>query len=204
MTAAVGARAGLEHRARRLAWATIAWNVVEGVVAVGAGVSAGSLALVGFGLDSFVEVFAGSVVLWQLCGIAEEREVRALRLIAVSFFAVAGYVVAEAIRDVVIGSEAEESGIGLALAGVSLAVMPALAWAKGRTGHALGNPVVVADSTETWLCSYLSAVLLVGLAVNAAVGWWWADTLAALVIAGLAVREGSAAWRGEMCCDDGQ
>jgi divalent metal cation (Fe/Co/Zn/Cd) transporter len=196
------ARAGLERRARLLAWATIAWNVIEGVIAVGAGVAAGSLALVGFGLDSFVEVFAGSVVLWQLRGVAEEREARALRLIALSFFAVAAYVVAEAIRDIAVGSEAGESGVGIALAAVSLAVMPALAWAKRRTGRALGNPVVVADSTETALCSYLSAVLLAGLVVNATVGWWWADTLAALVIAGLAVREGLEAWRGETCCED--
>lgn len=202
MTAALDARAGLEHRARLFAWATIAWNVVEGVIAVAAGVGAGSLALVGFGLDSFVEVFAGAVVLWQLRGIAEEREARALRLIAVSFFAVAAYVVAEAVRDMVIGSEAGESGIGIVLAAVSLAVMPALAWAKRRTGHALGNPVVIADSTETLLCSYLSAILLVGLVANAAVGWWWADTTAALVIAGLAAREGREAWRGETCCEE--
>jgi divalent metal cation (Fe/Co/Zn/Cd) transporter len=201
--ATVEVRARLEHRARLLAGATIAWNVVEGVVAVAAGIGAGSVALVGFGLDSFVEVFAGVVVLWHLRGLAEEREARALRLIALSFFAVAGYVVAEAIRDAVIGGGAGESGLGIALAAVSLAVMPALAWAKRRTGHALGNPVVVADATETLLCSYLSAVLLVGLVVNAAVGWWWADTVAGLVIAVLAVREGREAWRGETCCADG-
>lgn len=199
MSTSVTARLALERRARLLAWITIAWNSVEGVIAVGAGGAAGSLALVGFGLDSFVEVFAGVVVLWQLSGGAEERERRALRLIALSFFAVAGYVVAEAIRDLVVGSEADESGIGIALAAVSLAVMPALAWAKRRTGRALGNSVVIADSTETLLCSYLSAVLLVGLVINAAVGWWWADTAAAVVIAFLAVREGREAWRGECC-----
>lgn len=189
-------------RARVLAWLTIGWNAIEGVVAVGAGISAGSLALVGFGLDSFVEVFAGSVVLWHLRGeVAEDREQRALRLIALSFFALAAYVVAEAARDIASGSEADESIVGIALGAVSLAVMPALAWAKRRTGRALGNPVVLADATETSLCAYLSAVLLIGLALNATVGWWWADPLAALAIAALAVREGREAWRGESCCE---
>lgn len=195
-------RPRLERRARALAWATIAWNAVEGIVAVGAGVAAGSLALVGFGLDSFVEVFAGGVVLWHLRGVAEERERRALRLIAVSFFAIAAYVAVETARDLALRAEAGESAVGIALASVSLVVMPALAWAKRRTGRALGNPVVLADSAETALCSYLSAVLLAGLAVNAVAGWWWADTLAALAIAGLAVREGREAWRGETCCDE--
>jgi divalent metal cation (Fe/Co/Zn/Cd) transporter len=143
---AVAARAGLEQRARLLAWGTIGWNGIEGVIAVAAGAAAGSLALVGFGLDSFVEVFAGAVVLWQLRGVDGERDQRALRLIAVSFFAVAAYVVAEASRDVVAGSEAGESGLGIVLAAVSLAIMPALAWAKRRTGRALGNAVVLADS----------------------------------------------------------
>lgn len=201
MTTTVTVRSRLERRAQLLAWATIVWNVAEGVVAVGAGAAAGSLALVGFGLDSFVEVFAGGVVLWHLRGAPEERERRALRLIAVSFFGIAAYVVAEGVRDLVVGDEAGESGVGIVLAAVSLGLMPALAWAKRRTGRALGNPVVIADSTETALCAYLSAVLLVGLVVNAATEWWWADTLAALVIAGLAAREGREAWRGETCCE---
>ena len=186
--------------ARLLAWLTIAWNVVEGVVAVAAGAAAGSLALVGFGLDSFVEVFAGGVVLWQLRGVPEERERRALRLIAVSFFALAVYVVAEAARDLLAGSEAGESAVGIVLAAVSLIVMPMLAFAKRRVGRRLGNPVVVADATETKLCAYLSAILLVGLALNASIGWWWADPLAALAIAALAVREGREAWEGDTCC----
>jgi divalent metal cation (Fe/Co/Zn/Cd) transporter len=201
VTVAPGGR--LVRRARLLAWLTIGWNLVEGVVAISAGIAAGSLALVGFGLDSFVEVFAGGVVLWQLLDHAdEERERRALRLIAASFFALAVYVVAEAARDLVAGVEAGESAVGIGLAVVSLAVMPSLAWAKRRTGRAMGNPVVVADSTETALCSYLSVILLVGLALNASVGWWWADTLAALGIAAMAVREGLEAWRGETCCED--
>jgi len=180
-----------------LAWLTIGWNVVEGVIAVWAGIADGSLALVGFGLDSFIEVFAGGVVLWQLRGVAEEREARALRLIALTFFVLAGYVVAEGVRDLLTGNEAGESTVGIVLAGVSLVVMPLLAWAKLRTGRELGNPVIMADSTETALCAYLSAILLGGLVLNATYGWWWADTLAAFGIAALALREGLEAWRGE-------
>jgi divalent metal cation (Fe/Co/Zn/Cd) transporter len=193
-------REQLRRRARWLAYVTIGWNSIECVVAVTAGVLAGSIALVGFGLDSLVEVFAGVVVLWRLRGDDQERERRALRLIALSFFALAAYVVAESTRDLLAGAEAEESVVGIVLAVVSLLVMPALAVAKRRTGRAMDDPVVVADSSETLLCSYLSAVLLAGLLLS---GWglWWADPLAALVIAGLAVREGREAWRGETCCD---
>lgn len=180
-----------------MAWLTIGWNAIEGVIAVGAGIADGSLALVGFGLDSFIEVFAGVVVLWQLRGVAEEREARALRLIALTFFVLAGYVVAEGVRDLLTGNEAGESTVGIVLAGVSLVVMPLLAWAKLRTGRELGNPVIMADSTETALCAYLSAILLGGLVLNATYGWWWADTLAAFGIAALALREGLEAWRGE-------
>ena len=187
----------LVERGRKLAWLTIGWNAIEGVIAVGAGIADGSLALVGFGLDSFIEVFAGVVVLWQLRGVAEEREARALRLIALTFFVLAGYVVAEGVRDLLTGNEAGESTVGIVLAGVSLVVMPLLAWAKLRTGRELGNPVIMADSTETALCAYLSAILLGGLVLNATYGWWWADTLAAFGIAALALREGLEAWRGE-------
>jgi len=193
----------LVERGRKLAWLTIGWNAIEGVIAVGAGIADGSLALVGFGLDSFIEVFAGVVVLWQLRGVAEEREARALRLIALTFFVLAGYVVAEGVRDLLTGNEAGESTVGIVLAGVSLVVMPLLAWAKLRTGRELGNPVIMADSTETALCAYLSAILLGGLVLNAAYGWWWADTLAAFGIAALAVREGLEAWRGETSVTEG-
>jgi divalent metal cation (Fe/Co/Zn/Cd) transporter len=190
----------LRQRARWLAYLTIAWNSIECVVAVGAGIAARSIALVGFGLDSLVEVFAGAVVLWRLRGEDEEKERRALRLIAVSFFALAAYVVAESVRDLLVGAEADESAVGIGLAVVSLLVMPALAMAKRRTGQALGDSVVLADSAETLLCSYLSAVLLAGLLL-AGFGLWWADPFAALVIAGLAVKEGREAWQGEDCCD---
>ncbi len=197
-----GTRERLRRRARLLAYLTIGWNSIECVVAVGAGIAAGSIALVGFGLDSLVEVFAGSVVLWRLRVDDEERERRALRLIALSFLALAAYVVVESIRDLLVGAEAQESVVGIGLAIVSLMVMPALAVAKRRTGRALGDSVIVADSSETLLCSYLSVVLLAGLLLSG-VGLWWADPLAALVIAGLAVKEGGEAWRGEVCCDDG-
>jgi divalent metal cation (Fe/Co/Zn/Cd) transporter len=194
-------RRRLARRAALLAWFTIAWNTIEGIVAVGAGIAAGSIALVGFGLDSGVEVFAGAVVVWQLRGLSEEKEQRALRLIAVSFFALAAYTITEATRDLLDGDHAATSLVGVVLAAVSLLVMPALAVAKRRTGRQLGNNVVVADSTETALCSYLSAILLGGLVLNAAVGWWWADPLAALGIAALAMREGRETWRGETCCE---
>jgi divalent metal cation (Fe/Co/Zn/Cd) transporter len=194
-------RERLRQRGRWLACLTIGWNTVECVVAVTAGIAAGSIALVGFGLDSLVEVFAGGVVLWRLRADDEGRERRALRLIAVSFFALAAYVVSESVRDLLVGAEADESVVGIGLAVVSLMLMPALAAAKRRTGHALDDPVIIADSKETLLCSYLSVVLLAGLLLSG-LGLWWADPLAALVIAGLALKEGREAWRGEMCCDD--
>lgn len=195
-------RPRLRRRAQRLAWLTIGWNSVECLVALVAGVAAGSIALVGFGLDSFVEVFAGTVVLWRLASHDDEdRERRALRLIGGSFFALAAFVVAESVRDLVTGAEAETSPVGIGLALVSLAVMPALALAKRRTGRHLGDAVVIADSAETSLCAYLSAVLVAGLVLNATVGWWWADPLAALIIAALAIREGREAWRGDTCCE---
>jgi divalent metal cation (Fe/Co/Zn/Cd) transporter len=190
-------RTALTTRAFRLEYLTIGWNVIEAVVAVAAGIAASSIALIGFGLDSLIEVFAASVVVWQLQGVSEQRERRALRLIALSFFVLAGYVVAEAVRDLIVGAEAEESVVGIVLAAVSLVVMPALAIAKRRTAKRMNSATLLADSTETLLCSYLSAILLAGLVLNAAVGWWWADSLAAIGIAFLAVREGLEIWRDE-------
>jgi divalent metal cation (Fe/Co/Zn/Cd) transporter len=200
--------AWLERRRRqrialRLAWATIAWNTVEAVVAIVAGAAASSIALVGFGLDSTVEVLSASVIVWQMTSdVPEEREAQALRLIALSFFALAGYVAVQAVFDLVSGSEPEASTVGIAMAAVSLVVMPTLAELKRRNGRRLASNSVVADSRQTMLCTYLSAVLLIGLLLNATVSWWWADPLAALVIAGLAVNEGREAWQGERCCDD--
>jgi divalent metal cation (Fe/Co/Zn/Cd) transporter len=189
-------RLALRRRALQLEYLTISWNVAEAIVAVAAGVAAASIALVGFGLDSLVEVFAASVVVWELRGVSEERERRALRLIAISFFVLAAYVSVEAARDLLLQSEPRESVVGIVLAAVSLGVMPLLAWGKLRVGRRLGSPTLIADSKETLLCSYLSAILLAGLALNAAFGLWWADPVAGFGIAYLAVREGIEAWHG--------
>jgi divalent metal cation (Fe/Co/Zn/Cd) transporter len=201
------APASERHRRQRialgLAWATIAWNTVEAVVAIAAGAAASSIALVGFGLDSMVEVLSAGVIVWQMTRpVPEEREAQALRLIALSFVALAGYVIMQASVDLVQRHEPEASSVGIVLAVASLIVMPLLAWLKRRNGRRLGSMSVVADSSQTVLCTYLSAVLLVGLVLNATVGWWWADPLAALVNAALALREAGEAWRGEHCCDD--
>ena len=193
----------LRRRGLALAALTIAWNTIEAVVAVTAGVAAGSIALVGFGFDSMIEVVSAWVVVWQFRGelrggYDEDRERRALRLIGLTFFVLATYVVVEAMRDLfLVDAEADESLVGIVLAGLSLAVMPALAWAKKRTADQLHSPTLRADATETLLCSWLSAALLAGLALNAVAGWWWADPLAALAIAGLAAHEGLEAIRGD-------
>lgn len=190
-----------QRRAVRLAWATIAWNTVEAVVAIVAGSAASSIALVGFGLDSTVEVMSAVVILWQFRGLAEDRERRALKLIAMSFFGLAVYVAVQAMVDLLGGSEPDSSPVGIGLAIASLIVMPVLAAAKRRNGNVMGSATVIADSNQTKLCAYLSAVLLAGLILNATVGWWWADPIAALAIAALAVNEGREAWRGETCDD---
>lgn len=200
-TTSTSLRGVLQRRALVLAWFTIGWNVIEAVVAIAAGRAAGSLVLIGFGLDSTIEVASSAVIIWQFSGLDEEREQTALRLIAGSFFALAVFVTAQAVLDLAAGSEPESSVIGLALAVASLIVMPILATAKRSTGRRLGSVAVTADSKQTWLCTYLSVVLLVGLLLNATLGWWWADPLAALVIAALAVREGVEAWQGDSCCD---
>jgi divalent metal cation (Fe/Co/Zn/Cd) transporter len=194
-------RAVLAKRVRLLVAATIGYNVIEAVVAITAGTIASSTALIGFGLDSIIEVSSAAAVAWQFAGgDPEAREKRALRIIAVSFFALAAYVTVESVRALVGGADAEHSSVGLALAAVSLAVMPGLSYAQRRAGRELGSRSAVADSKQTLLCTYLSAVLLVGLAVNSLFGWSWADPIAALVIAAVAVKEGREAWRGDSCC----
>ncbi|MGG5260245.1 cation transporter [Phycicoccus avicenniae] len=202
LTPVAGAdRASLQRRARLLAGASVTYNVVEAVIAVAAGLAAGSVALVGFGLDSVVEVSSGLIVLWQFRHhLPEARERQALRLMALAFYALAAYVGVESARALLSGATPEHSTVGLVLAGLSLLIMPALSVAQRRTGRALGSNAVVADGTQTLLCTYLSAVLLVGLLLNSALGWWWADPVAGLVIAAVAVREGRQAWRGEGCC----
>jgi divalent metal cation (Fe/Co/Zn/Cd) transporter len=193
-------RSRLGRRARLLAAASVGYNVVEAVVAITAGVVAGSVALVGFGLDSVVEVSSGLIIMWQFSHRwPETRERRATRLMALSFLALAGYVTVESVRSLLVGADASPSPVGIGLAAASLVVMPFLSWAQRRTGRALGSNAVVADSTQTLLCTYLSAVLLMGLVLNATVGWFWADPAAGLVIAAVAVKEGLEAWRGEAC-----
>lgn len=193
-------RRQLGRRAQLLAAASVSYNLVEAVIAITAGLVAGSIALVGFGLDSVVEVSSGLIILWQFRHpLPESRERRALRLMALSFFALAAYVAVESVRALVTGHEPDASPVGIGLAAASLAIMPFLSWAQRRTGRALGSNAVVADSTQTLLCTYLSAVLLAGLLLNATLGWSWADPIAGLVIAAVAVREGLEAWRGEGC-----
>ncbi len=182
-----------------LAWFAVAWNVIEAVVAIPAGSEAGSMALVGFGLDSVVETASAVVVIWQFSKSDPERERRALKMIAVSFFLLAAFVGVQALLDLLGGGRPEVSKVGIGLAIASLIVMPLLARAKRRTGQLLGSATVIADSKQTWLCAYLSAVLLLGLVLNATLGWWWADPVAALVIVALAISEGREAWRGDSC-----
>ncbi|MCD7437027.1 cation transporter [Streptomyces lincolnensis] len=194
----------LAGRIRLLVAATIAYNVVEAVVAIAAGAIASSTALIGFGLDSVVEVSSAAAVAWQFSArehaVREARERTALRIIAVSFFALAAYVTVDAVRALTGAGEARHSTVGIVLAALSLVVMPFLSAAQRRAGRELGSASAVADSKQTLLCTYLSAVLLVGLLANSLFGWSWADPIAALVIAAVAVKEGREAWRGDGCC----
>lgn len=195
-------RAVLARRVRLLVAATITYNIVEAVVAITAGTIASSTALIGFGLDSVIEVASAAAVAWQFAGPnPEAREKVALRVIAISFFALAGYVTVETVRALLGGADAEHSTVGLVLAGVSVLVMPILSGAQRRAGRELGSRSAVADSKQTLLCTYLSAVLLIGLALNSLFGWSWADPVAALVIAAVAAKEGREAWRGDACCE---
>ena len=191
----------LTKRIRLLVAATITYNVVEAVIALAAGTAADSTALIGFGLDSVIEVASAAAVAWQFSGKdPEARERTALKVIALSFFALAAYVTFESATVLITRERAEHSTVGIVLAAVSLLVMPGLSYAQRRAGRELGSASAVADSKQTLLCTYLSAVLLVGLGVNSLFGWWWADPLAAVVIAAVAVKEGREAWRGDHCC----
>lgn len=194
-------RVVLVRRVRLLVAATITYNLVEAVVALTAGAAASSGALIGFGLDSVIEVASAAAVAWQFSGRdPEARERQALKVIAISFFALAIYVTGEAVSTFFTGAVPETSKTGIALAAISLTVMPALSAAQRRAGRELGSASAVADSRQTLLCTYLSAVLLAGLLLNALFGWWWADPLVALAIAGVALKEGRTAWRGQHCC----
>ena len=191
----------LARRIRLLVAATITYNVVEAVIALTEGTRVSSSALIGFGLDSVVEVSSAAAVAWQFSAKdPETREKAALRFIAFSFFALAVYVSIDAVLSLLGIGEPRPSAIGIALASASLLIMPLLSWAQRRTGRELGSRSAVADSKQTLLCTYLSAILLAGLVLNSLLGWSWADPIAALGIAGIAVREGVNAWRGDTCC----
>ncbi len=198
---APGRRATLQRRIRLLVTATISYNVIEAAVALAAGTRASSTALIGFGLDSLIEVSSAAAIAWQFAAPdPETRERAALRFVALSFFALALYITVESALALSGRSEARPSPVGIALAAVSLVVMPLLSWAQRTAGRELGSRSAVADSKQTLLCTYLSGVLLVGLVLNAWLGWSWADPVAALVIAAVAAREGREAWRGDTCC----
>lgn len=193
-------RALLTRRIRLLVTATIAYNVVEAVVALAEGTRVSSSALIGFGLDSVVEIASAAAVAWQFSADdPESREKTALRFIAFSFFALAAYVTVDAVRALAGVGEARPSTIGIVLAALSLAIMPALSLTQRAAGRELGSLSAVADSKQTLLCTYLSAILLAGLVLNSVLGWSWADPVAALGIAAIAVREGVNAWRGDPC-----
>ncbi len=202
MSATTAARRDiLVRRVRLFVAATISYNVIEAIVALTEGTRVSSTALIGFGLDSAVEVASAAAVAWQFAAPdPETREKTALRFIALSFFALAAYITVDALLSLFGLGEARPSRIGIALAALSLVIMPVLSWAQRRAGRELGSRSAVADSKQTLLCTYLSAILLIGLLLNSTLGWTWADPLAALAIAAIAVREGVNAWRGDPCC----
>lgn len=207
-TAAPGTdRFRLVQRGKLLEYATVAYNSVEGVIAVGAGLLAGSVALVGFGFDSAIEVISGVTLLWRLhADQHEERRERsekiALRIVGGCFLLLAAYVAVDASTSLFLRKASKESPIGIALAAVSVVVMPLLVRAKRRVAREIGSAALAADATQTALCTYLSAILLVGLGLNAMLGWWWADPVAALVMVPIIVREGLEGLRGRDSCDD--
>lgn len=204
------ATTNLRRWAWRLTALTIGWNSLEAVISVASGIVAGSIALVGFGLDSIVEVSSALVIVWRLSQQStdeeanERAEQRAVRLIALSFFGIAAYVTFDAVSRLAgFGDPPDRSFVGLGIVTLSLIVMPALVWAKRRVAVGLGSVALHADAAETKLCMYLSAVVLLGLGANSLFGWWWMDPLAALVVAGLALREGYTTWvSGDLCQDD--
>jgi divalent metal cation (Fe/Co/Zn/Cd) transporter len=193
----------LVRRAKALAWLGVGWHGIEAAIAVGAGLAAGSIALIGFGADSLVEAFAGFIVLWRFASAratSMSAERRAQQLIAISFYVIAAYVAVEAIHSLVGGDEPDVSWVGIGLSAFTLVTMPPLAAAKARVADALGSSATKSESRQTTLCAYLSAALLIGLGLNALAGWWWADPVTALLIAGVAFNEGRASWRGDACC----
>jgi divalent metal cation (Fe/Co/Zn/Cd) transporter len=199
----IAERERLVRRAKQLAWLGVGWHGVEAAIAIGAGLVAGSIALVGFGADSLIESFAGFILLWRFAAsraTSEDAEQRAQKLIAISFYVIAAYVGFEALRSLLTADRPEASWVGIGLAAITLVTMPPMAIAKVRVGEKLGSSATQSEGQQNTLCAYLSAALLVGLGANALFGLWWADPVTALVIAGVAVKEGRESWRGESCC----
>jgi divalent metal cation (Fe/Co/Zn/Cd) transporter len=199
-------RQALARRGKQLEYFTIAWNTLEGLVAVAAGAVAGSISLVGFGIDSFIEVTSGGVLLWRMSVDAdvrkrERREKLSLRIVGVCFLALAAYVGYESISGLFSRKSPEHSVPGIVLACVSLVVMPLLSRAKKRVGNELGSAAMHADAKQTDFCVYLSAILLLGLVLNAVLGWWWADPVSALIMVPLIAKEGVDAMNGDTCCN---
>lgn len=190
------------RRGRWLEIFTIGWNSLEAVIAIGAGVLASSIALVGFGFDSIIESLSGVFILWRLFG-TEQRERLALRLVGISFLALGAYVGFDAVKSIITEERPEESYIGIGLAVASLIIMPILARTKRRVASALNSRAMMADSKQTDICAYLSAILLGGLLLNALLGWWWAGPAAAIIMLPIIVKEGIGALRGETWCDSG-
>lgn len=200
-------RADLIRRGRYLEYFTIGYNSLEGLIAVVAGLSAGSIALVGFGFDSLIEVTSGVVLLWRLNADVDEArrervEAISLRIVGVCFVALALYVSYDSVKSLIRREAPEESLIGIVLAAISLVIMPLLVRAKRKVARGINSGALMADSKQTELCTYLSALLLVGLLLNALVGWWWADPIAALIMVPIILKEGVEGLRGETCCDD--
>jgi divalent metal cation (Fe/Co/Zn/Cd) transporter len=202
-------RPALLGRALRLEYLTVGWNLIEGVVAIGAALAAGSVALLGFGIDSFVESASGSILLWRLLAerthtdaeAIEAIERRAQKLVALSLFGLAAYIVVDAVRTLALQEHPEPSGVGVAVATLSIGVMWWLARAKRRTAIALGSRALEADAFQTTACWWLSLIVLAGIGANALTGWWWADPVAAMGMTVFLVREGREAWEGEDCCE---
>jgi len=192
--------AAIVRRGRRLEYLTIGWNSLEAIISIGAGIVAGSIALVGFGIDSVIEVSSGAVLLWRLVS-GEHREQLALKLVGFSFLALAAYVAIDALTTLWFREAPEKSYVGIGLAILSLIVMPLLASAKRKVASSIKSQAMHADSRQTDICAYLSAILVLGLGLNALFGWWWADPLAALAMVPIIAKEGIEALRGDTCCD---
>ena len=192
------------RRARLLSWISLVWMGAEGAIAITAGILAGSIALIGFGIDSAIEGFASLVIVWRFTGsrlLSDAAERRAQKLVAIQFFLLAPYVAYEAIDKLVTGERPDASWLGIALVTSSVIGMPFLGVAKRRLADRLGSVATRGEGTQNLLCAYLAAAVLVGLLGNAVLGLWWLDPVAALAVAAIAVREGIQSWRGEGCCD---